>query len=67
MPKCKVEELAVECIYLERVLLEKNKVLSQASCYESKKKIVSDIDRLLAILASNKSTIEENTHLSIDQ
>lgn len=67
MPKCKVEELAVECIYLEKELFEKHKILSQARCYESKKKIVSDIARLHAILISNKSAIEEITHLSTAQ
>ncbi|MAI39135.1 MAG: hypothetical protein CL599_16545 [Alteromonas sp.] len=67
MPKCKVEELAVECIYLEKELVEKHTILSQARCYESKRNIVLDIDRLLAILISNKSAIEELTHLSTDQ
>ena len=44
MPKCKVEELAVECIYLEKELVEKHTILSQARCYESKRNIVLDID-----------------------
>lgn len=66
MPKCKVEELAVECIYLEKELLEKSKMLSQVRCYESKNKIVADIERLLAILLSNKSAIEKITHLRSD-